>query len=130
MKITAANHDSTSATVVTANIANVYSPATDFASPTGRKPAAVIRVPVSIGIAVDRYAKPAASNFEKPSSSLRTIISTAMIASSTSSPSAMISAPSEILCSPMPNMYIARNVTASTSGIVRPTTRPGRTSSR
>ena len=37
----------------TAKIENVYSPAADFAKPTGRKPAAVIRVPVSIGNAVE-----------------------------------------------------------------------------
>ncbi len=42
----------------------------------------------------------------------------------------MISAPSEILCSPMSKMFMNRNVTASTSGIVRPTTSPGHTSMR
>ena len=39
-------------TAVTAKIAKVYSPAVDCARPIGRKPAAVISVPVSIGIAV------------------------------------------------------------------------------
>ncbi|MNM91019.1 hypothetical protein D3C81_1033050 [compost metagenome] len=53
-----------------------------------------------------------------------------MIASSTSSPSATISAPSEILCRPMPKMFMNRNVTASTSGMVSATTSPGRTSIR
>ena len=43
----------TSAIAVTAKIAKVYSPTVDFARPIGRKPAAVISVPVSIGIAVD-----------------------------------------------------------------------------
>jgi hypothetical protein len=37
-------------------IEDVYSPAFDFANPTGRKPAAVIKVPVSIGNAVAVYA--------------------------------------------------------------------------
>ena len=41
----------------------------------------------------------------------------------------MISEPSDILCSPMPQYCMARKVTASTSGMVMPTTRPGRTSS-
>ncbi len=41
-----------SAAEVTAKIAKVYSPVTDLARPIGRKPAAVISVPVSIGIAV------------------------------------------------------------------------------
>ena len=34
------------------NSENTYSPAPDLAKPTGRKPAAVISVPVSIGNAV------------------------------------------------------------------------------
>ena len=127
---TAANHDSTSASAVTAKMPKVYSPTVERASPTGKKPVAVMSVPVSIGMAVELYAKVAASILEKPSSSLRTIISTAMIASSTSRPSAMISAPSEILCRPMSKMFMNRNVTASTSGIVKPTTRPGHTSMR
>jgi len=46
----------TSAAEVTAKIAKVYSPVTDFARPIGRKPAAVIRVPVSMGIEVTSYA--------------------------------------------------------------------------
>ena len=37
---------------VTAKMANVYSPTADFAMPMGRKPTAVISVPVSMGIAV------------------------------------------------------------------------------
>ena len=41
----------------------------------------------------------------------------------------MISEPSEILCRPMPQYCMARNVIASTSGIVIATTRPGRMSS-
>ncbi len=47
-----------------------------------------------------------------------------MIASSTSRPSARMSAPSEILCRPTPSRYIDRNVAASTSGIDSATTRP------
>ena len=37
----------------TAKIENVYSPAADLAMPTGRKPAAVTSVPVSIDGAVE-----------------------------------------------------------------------------
>ena len=51
----------TDASAVTAKIENVYSPAADFASAIGRKPAAVISVPVSIGNAVDSYMKVAAA---------------------------------------------------------------------
>lgn len=53
MNITAATHDTSSAMVFTENIVNVYSPAADLARPIGRKPAAVIRVPVSMGMAVE-----------------------------------------------------------------------------
>ena len=50
--ITAANQDTSSAIVTTAKIAKVYSPVVDFAVAIGRKPEAVISVPVSIGKAV------------------------------------------------------------------------------
>ena len=62
----------------------------------------------------------------QPCSILMAIISTAMIASSTSRPSAMISAPSEMRWRSMPKMYMQRNVTASTSGIDSATTMPVR----
>jgi hypothetical protein len=42
----------------------VYSPVIDLASPIGRKPAAVISVPVSMGIDVTSYANVAARSFE------------------------------------------------------------------
>ncbi len=48
----AANHEITSAIVVTLNISKVYSPVADLASAIGRKPAAVTSVPESIGQAV------------------------------------------------------------------------------
>ena len=54
------------------------------------------------------------------------IISTAMMASSTSRPSAMISAPSEMRCRSMPNTSMPRKVTASTSGTDSATTTPVR----
>ena len=53
-----------------------------------------------------------------------------MMASSTSRPRAMISAPSDILCRSMSKMRMNKNVIASTSGMVSATTRPGRASSR
>ena len=37
---------------VTAKIAKVYSPTVDLAKPMGKNPAAVIKVPVSMGMAV------------------------------------------------------------------------------
>ncbi|MNM53821.1 hypothetical protein D3C81_649300 [compost metagenome] len=49
-----------------------------------------------------------------------------MIASSTSRPSASTSAPSEILCRPISNRCMTKNVIASTSGIDTATTRPVR----
>jgi len=67
-----------------------------FANPTGRKPAAVISVPVSIGNAVDLYAKLAALTRSQPCSIFDAIISTAIIASSTSRPNDMMSAPSDM----------------------------------
>ncbi len=51
-KYTETHHEISSAAAVTAKIAKVYSPTVDFAMPIGRKPTAVISVPVSIGIAV------------------------------------------------------------------------------
>ena len=111
-------------------MAKVYSPTEDFAIPIGRKPAAVINVPVSIGIAVSEYAAVAAVIRSAPSSSLRTIISTTMMASSTSNPSAMIKEPREILCNPTPQSCMIKKVTANTKGMLIATTRPGRGSIR
>ena len=102
MNSTAAIHDTSSAIVTTWNSERVYSPVLDAAVAIGRNPAAVTSVPVSIGNAVDSQAKLAAFRRENPCSILIAIISTAMIASSTSRPSASTSAPSEILCRPMP----------------------------
>src|SRR5207247_1183838 len=65
-----------------------YSPALDLAKPTGRKPTAVTSVPVNIGNAVDVQAKVAERVRSQPCSIFTTIISMAMIASSTRSPSA------------------------------------------
>ncbi len=53
MNSTATTHDTSSAMVTTANIEKVYSPADDLANPTGMNAAAVIKVPVSIGNAVE-----------------------------------------------------------------------------
>ena len=50
--VTAANHEMSSAIVVTAKMPKVYSPVVDLAVAIGRKPAAVISVPESIGKAV------------------------------------------------------------------------------
>jgi hypothetical protein len=91
---TATTHDAMRAMPTIQKMPPAYSPALDFAKPTGRNPAAVTSVPVSIGKAVEVQAKVAARARSQPSSIFTTIISMAMIASSTSSPSAMISAPS------------------------------------
>jgi hypothetical protein len=51
-KSTAANHDTIKAMVTTWKIERVYSPVLDAAVAIGKKPAAVIKVPVNIGKAV------------------------------------------------------------------------------
>ena len=51
-----------------------------------------------------------------------------LLGAATGAAFALLSEPSEILCRPMSQKSIARKVTASTSGIVMPTTRPGRMS--
>ncbi|MNQ32150.1 hypothetical protein D3C85_455470 [compost metagenome] len=79
-----------------------------------------------MGKAVLVYAKAAARARLQPCSSFTDIISTAMIASSTSSPSASTSVPSDTLCSPMPNMSMNSAVIASTTGIEITTTMPVR----
>ncbi len=53
MNSTATSHETSSAMDTTAKIENVYSPALLLAKPIGTKPAAVMKVPVSIGIATD-----------------------------------------------------------------------------
>ncbi len=69
----------------------------------------------------------AASSLESPAPSLRIIASTVVIASSTSSASAMISAPSEMRCSPVCVTSITAKTIASVSGMASATTAPGRT---
>ena len=53
MNSTATSHETSSAMLTTAKIENVYSPALLLAKPIGTKPAAVMNVPVSIGMATD-----------------------------------------------------------------------------
>ncbi|VVO34918.1 hypothetical protein PS689_05305 [Pseudomonas fluorescens] len=50
---TATSHDSSSATAITANMVNTYSPAELWFRPIGTKPATVTSVPVSMGKAVE-----------------------------------------------------------------------------
>ena len=90
------------------------------------KPAAVTRVPVSIGKAVEVQAKLAARIRSQPSSSFTTMVSMEMMASSTSRPSGRISAPSEMRCSSMPIRFITMNTTESVSGTANATTMPVR----
>ena len=88
MTTTATTHDTISAIVDTWKIERVYSPVPSSArSRSAGSPATVTSVPVSIGNAVLVYAKLAARKRSKPCSILIAIISTAMIASSTSRPS-------------------------------------------
>ena len=69
----------------------------------------------------------AAFSFSTPASSWATIISTVIIASSTSRPNAIISAPSETRCRSIPVSSMPTNTAASTSGIEHATTAPART---
>ena len=126
MNTTATSHDAISARPTTQKMPPAYSPELDLAKPTGRKPAAVTSVPVSIGNAVEVQAKVAARARSQPCSIFTTIISIAMMASSTSSPSAMISAPSVMRCRSRPHAYITTNTIASTSGTDSATTMPVR----
>ena len=80
--------------VTTEKMPPAYSPAAEAAKPTGKKPAAVTNVPESIGKAVESHAAVAALTRSKPCSIRTAIISTEMMASSTSRPSAIMSAPS------------------------------------
>ncbi len=123
---TAAIQDTISAIPTTWKIERVYSPTLDSAIAMGKKPAAVIKVPVNIGKAVLVHAKPAALTRPIPCSILMAIISTAIMASSTINPSASTKAPNEILCRPIPKYCITAKVIASTNGIENATTKPVR----
>ncbi|SXE52611.1 Uncharacterised protein [Klebsiella variicola] len=123
---TATTHEHSSEISTTANRVKQYSPALEDANPTGMNPAIITRVPVSIGNAVVLKALVAACRRESPASRRETITSMVIMASSTSSPRAMISAPSEMRCRPMPHSSITVKVMASTSGMAAATTRPAR----
>ena len=123
-KMTATNHEATSATAITANSEKQYWPVLLSAKPIGRKPRTVTSVPVSMGKAVEVKAKVAALIFSMPSSIFEIIISMVIIASSTRSPSAMMRAPSEMRCRLMPSASMATKTMASTSGMDRATTSP------
>ena len=126
MKITATSHEITSAITTTQKMPPAYSPLEDLAKPTGMKPAAVTSVPVSIGNAVEVQAKVAAFARSKPCSIFTTIISMAMMASSTSSPSARMSEPSDTRCRSMPKSSMATNTPASVNGTESATMMPVR----
>src|SRR5438128_11150349 len=123
---TATTQEATSARPTIQKMPPAYSPALDLAKPTGKKPAAVTSVPVSIGNAVEVQAKVAARALSQPCSIFTTIISIAMMASSTKSPSAMTSAPSVMRCRSRPAAYMTTNTIASTSGTESATTMPVR----
>ena len=126
MKNTATIHETTRASPTIQKMLPAYSPAVERAMPTGRKPTAVTSVPVSMGNAVESQAKAAARMRLQPCSILTTIISTAMIASSTSRPSAMMREPSVIRSRLSPATFMTTKTTASTSGTDVATTRPER----
>ena len=79
-----------------------------------------------MGKAVESQAKAAARMRLQPCSIFTTIISTAMIASSTSRPSAMMSEPSVMRSRLSPATFMTTSTTASTSGTDVATTRPER----
>ena len=126
MNSTATTQDARSAIATTQKMPPAYSPTADTAKPIGTKPMAVTRVPVSMGKAVEVQAKAAARVRDQPCSIFTTIISTAMIASSTKRPSAMIKAPSVMRLRSIASALITRVTTASTSGTEVATTMPVR----
>src|SRR5260370_17836632 len=101
VNVTATTHDVSSAIQTTQKRFLQYSPAPDCAKPTGIRPIIVTSVPASIGAAVWLQAKLAALIRAQPSSSLTTIVSIPMIASSTSRPREGITAPKEIRKKPL-----------------------------
>src|SRR6266481_2122700 len=126
VKITATNQDATSAIATIQKMPPAYSPTAELAKPIGRKPAAVTSVPVSIGNAVDSQANDAARTRSQPCSIFTTIISTAIMASSTNRPSAIISAPSVMRCRSIDIAFMTMKTIASTSGTDIATTIPVR----
>eukprot|EP00659_Diplonema_papillatum_P005108 gene5107-biopygen5034 len=123
---TATSHEAISAKPTIQKIFPAYSPAPERAKPTGRKPIIVTSVPVSIGAAVELQAKVAAWIRSKPSSSLTTIISIAMIASSTSRPREMINAPRVTRSNSRPVISMITNTIDKVSGTAAATTSPTR----
>ncbi|MCY1412497.1 hypothetical protein D9M71_279070 [compost metagenome] len=86
----------------------------------------VTRVPVSMGAAVEVQAKVAACRRSRPSSSFTTIISMAMMASSTSRPRERISAPRVMRSNSRPVISMITNTIDRVSGTAAATTRPTR----
>ena len=119
-------HEKNTAVPTIQKMPPAYSPVVDLENPIGMKAAVVTSAPVSRGIAVDEYEKAAALTRSHPSSIFTTIISTAMMPSSTSRPSAMISDPSETRSRFQPIASITRATTPSTIGTESPTTIPVR----
>src|SRR5260370_1794207 len=126
VKVTATNHDATSAIATIQKMPPAYSPTAELAKPIGRKPAAVTSVPVSIGKAVDSQAKDAARTRSHPCYIFTTILSTALMASSTNRPSPMIAAPSVLRCRSTDIEFMTMKTIASTSGTEAATTMPVR----
>jgi hypothetical protein len=96
------------------------------AKPIGMKPAAVTKEPVSIGNASVLYANVAASSLLSPAASREVMTSTVVIVSSTSRPSAIINAPSEMRCRSIAVASITGSTRAIVSGIESAMTAPGR----
>jgi len=92
------------------------------------KPAAVASVPVSIGKAVEFQAKDAARSRSQPCSSFSTIISTAMIASSTKQPQGDDQGAEGDVLEGETRHHMAMNAIASTSGAAVATMTPERQS--
>ena len=125
VKMTATNQEAISAKPTIQKMLPAYSPALDQAKPTGVKPMIVISVPESMRRRGSRHRRrPWCAR--KPSS-FTTIISMAMMASSTRSPrEMMISAPSVIRSNARPVSSMMTKTTASVSGTAAATTMPTR----
>src|SRR6476620_9314865 len=109
------NHENTTAVPTIQKMPPAYSPVVDFEKPTGMNAAVVMSAPVSRGMAVEAYEKPAAFTRSQPSSIFTTIISTAMI-----------SDPSDTRSRFQPIVSITNATTPSTIGTESPTTMPVR----
>jgi hypothetical protein len=126
VKVTATSQETSRAKARTQKMLPAYSPTPERAKPMGTKPMTVTRVPLNMGAAVTVQAWAAARSRSQPSSIFTSIISMAMMASSTRRPRAMMRAPRVTRSRLMPRMPMRRKVSPRVKGMAMPTTSPAR----